>query len=1123
MKKILLQISIYTMKMSLYAILINGIFISLAFAGGAVAQHSLKDTYVQLRLHDAGLLSAFKTIENQTGLEFSYDHSILTNEYKINLIESNISVADALAEISKQTNLRFRRVNESIDVKTSAQELSPAVEEPANEIDVTGKVTDDNGEGLPGVNVIIKDTSLGTVTDAEGNYTLSVPDENTVLLFSFVGYIKEEVTVGSQTVINVSLMPNITSLQEIVVVGYGTQEKADLTGSVATIGEKELMENATAGVSQALQGKVAGVQVTANSGVPGGGIAVRVRGIGTVGDSNPLYVIDGFPTKTGINSINPSDIESITVLKDAAASAIYGARAANGVILVTTKTGKKGESKVSIDSYYGVQQAANRINALNSRDYVMITREAYRNSGLPDDIFWEDESNYGPGTQNPISTNWGDEVLRDAVIQNHQLTFSGGSEKTNYLLSVGYYGMEGIVTGSDFERLSARINAQTHISDKLRAGNNVTFASSDQNVVPDDNSWTSVLFGSLRALPTVPVRNDDGSWGGPEGPAEYVGDGGNPLRLAELAFDNRKRYRLLGTAYIEYEPIRNLTIKSNFGYDFDYFDNENFDPTFKEGATQVIQNSLNVSSGLSTTWVWENTANYSFELQEIHQFEVLLGIMSQDTRFKSLGANRQNFPNNEAYIRYLSAGTGTQTNQGTATEYALLSYLGRVNYSYRDKYLFQVNMRRDGSSRFGETNRFGTFPSASVGWRITEENFMSEVKFINNLKLRASYGQLGNQDIRNDYPWASNLNLFYYPLGDGHVPGYAPATPANPSVAWETTVQKNIGLDIGLFNNQLSITTDYFIKDTEDMLLRLPAPATTGYSTTAYLNVGEMRNKGIELAIDYSKSVNDWSYTVGGNLTAIRNEVINLGALDYIWSDQTYLGERWTRTEVGQPLSQFFGYIADGIFQTQEEVAAHGIQPLAKPGDIRFRDFNNDGVLDDKDRTYIGDPNPDFIYAAFAQVQYKNFDFNIRLQGSQGNDIYNGMIRQLESAAEPYNKWEHVLNRWTGPGTSNTVPRVTRNDINQNTRSSTRMIEDGSYMRIKNMQFGYTLPKEVLDRLKLQYLRLYVSADNLVTFTSYRGFDPEMFLTANSGTDIGVDRAKYPVARAMMLGVNLSF
>ncbi|RTE53985.1 TonB-dependent receptor [Arenibacter aquaticus] len=990
---------------------------------------------------------------------------------------------------------------------------------------VVGSVMDDQGIPLPGAAVVIKGTMNGTTTDFDGNFKIELPSESAVLVISYLGYKTQEITVGTGSNIQVHMEPEANSLEGVMVVGYGKQKVKDLTGSVGFVSEDVLKESSVPTVSQALQGKVAGVQITADSGEPGGGIAVRIRGTGTFGNNDPLYVIDGFPTKSGISSVNPSDIASISILKDAAASAIYGARAANGVIIVTTKKGKAGVSKINVESYYGFQQTANKIDVLNSHDYVMITKEAYRNSGLPDDAFWGDPAEYGPGQTYPTDTNWQDEVFRNAPIQNHQFTFSGGSEISDYLFSLGYYQLDGIVIGSGFERISARINGSTKFSDKFKVGTNLSLSTTTQDVVPDDHSWTSVLFGALRERPMVPVKDENGNWGGNIGPAEYVGDGGNPVRLALLNFDRRKTYRMLGNSYLEYTPVSDFTFKSSFGYDFLYSKGKDFDPTYVEGSSQAIQNQLSETSSLYTTWVWENTVSYAFDLGEDHSFDVLGGITKEENIYETLNASRKDFPNNQEYIWYLGAGTGTRDNSGTTSEYALMSYIGRLNYNFKNRYLFQANVRRDGSSRFGESNRFGTFPSVSAGWIASEEDFFKNTDVVNYFKLRASYGKLGNQDIYSNYPWANNLDLVYYPFGTSQatVPGYAPTAASNPNVTWETTIQSNFGLDIKMLNSSVTFTADYFIKDTEDMLLTLPAPATSGYSTTAYTNVGKIRNSGIELAVDYqSPSYKEFTYNVGGNFTKIRNEVKDLGTVDYIWSDQAYLGERWTRTEVGKPISQFFGYVADGLFQNNADVTAHGVQPNAEPGDIRFVDTNKDGVLDDKDRTYIGDPNPDFTFSANAQANYKDFDFSVRLYGSYGNDIYNGMIRQVETASEPYNKWSYILNRWTGEGTSNSVPRVTRDDINQNTRSSSRMIEDGSFLRIKNVQLGYSLPESVLEKLKVERLRFYISAENLHTFTSYRGFDPEMYQTKGSRTDLGVDRAKYPVASSFVLGINLS-
>ncbi|MCF8715518.1 TonB-dependent receptor [Joostella atrarenae] len=990
---------------------------------------------------------------------------------------------------------------------------------------VKGIVFDENHMPLPGATVMLKGSNNGVSTDFDGNFEILVPSSHSTLIFSYIGYKEKELIVDGNDDVVVQLEVEANALEAVMVVGYGKQKVRDLTGSVGFVNEKQLKENAVPSVSQALQGKVSGVQVTANSGEPGGGISVRIRGTGTFGNNDPLYVIDGFPTKTGISAINPSDIESISILKDAAAAAIYGSRAANGVIIVSTKKGKAGRTSISLESYFGFQETANQIDVLNAQEYVAITKEAYRNSGLDDNEFWQDPSQYGNGGEYPVDTDWQNEVFRTSPIENHQLTFSGGSDKSNFLMSLGYYNQEGIVIGSNFERISARANGTVRFSDAIRAGANLSFSESDRQIIPDDNSWTSVLFGALRQLPTVPVKTEDGNWGGNVGPAEYVGDSDNPVRLALLSNDSNKGYRFMGNSYIEIEPVKDLVFKTFFGYDFLYDRGKNFNPTYTEGSTQSIQSELFETSALTRKWVWENTVNYNLEILNAHKFDFLLGITKENNTYETLNGSRKDFPNNESYLWYLDAGSGTRNNSGIASEYALLSYLGRVNYSYKNKYLIQANIRRDGSSRFGKSNQFGTFPSVSVGWVASEEAFMKNSSFINYLKLRLSSGKLGNQDIYSNYPWANNLDLVYYPLGinQGTASGYTPNSPSNPDVTWETTIQNDIGIDMKFFNSQLSINADYFIKDTEDMLLTLPAPATSGYSTTAYTNVGKMRNQGFEISLDYeSKQENEFTYGFGANFTTIKNEVLDLGTVDYIWSDQTYLGERWTRTEVGKPVSQFFGYVTDGIFQNENEVTDYGAQPNAEPGDIKFKDLDNNGVIDDNDRTYIGDPNPDFTFSVYGQANYKDFDLGVRIYGSYGNDIYNGMIRQIESGAEPYNKWTNILDRWTGEGTSNSVPRVTREDVNQNTRSSTRMIEDGSFLRVKNLQLGYSLPEEVLNNINVERLRLYVSLDNPFTITSYRGFDPEMYQTKSSRTDIGVDRAKYPVAKSFIFGLNIS-
>lgn len=1071
-----------------------------ATAGGSYAQK----VKLNLDYRDVSLQQVINDIKHQTEFEFAYEANIeemvLAN---VSVKAKNESIENVMTGVLKGTGLSFKVIDRIIllsrnELKTTSLQAK-----------ITGKVTDKNGP-LTGVTVRVKGTTIGAITDGDGNFALNVPDVTATLVFSFVGYVTKEVLLEGRNSVDVILEEDIMNLEEVVVVGYGTQRKRDITGAVSTVSSSDIKKIPVAGIDQALQGQVAGVQVTQDYGTPGGSMQIRVRGIGTIGDSDPLYVIDGVPTKEFINSLNTDDIESISVLKDASAAAIYGARAANGVVLITTKKGQAGITKVNFNAQLGIQKISNKLDLLTADQYAMISDEALVNAGLSP--VWAES-----GEILGIGTDWQDVIFRDAAFQKYDFSVSSGNQNTTYLLGIGYFGQDGIVKYSDFKRYNLRFNLNSNLSEKFTVGTNMNLSRINENLI--DTEINGVVRASIFQPPTIPVYNEDGTYAGP---GENEGDAQNPLGMADRSDKVAANNQLFGNMFAEYHIIDGLKFRSNLGLNVYSRKTRDFEPTFSEGNANRAINSLTSQDVDYFDVNWENTLDYSKKINE-HQFSALFGNTMQDSKTELISGYREKFNNNEEYLQYLDAGSANDKSRGILTEWSLLSWFGRINYDYNDKYLLSLNARYDGSSRFGKENRWGLFPSASAGWRISKENFF-KVKFINDLKLRASWGQLGNQDI-GLYAFSSTMQQTFYTFGipQSLYVGYYPSSDFNPDVKWETTTQTNFGFDMMAVKYKLFFAMDYFIKNTTDMLLVLPQAATSGFSSTGYENIGEICNKGWEFQAQWRDNAGKVEYSIGANLSTFKNEVIKLGE----YSDDITAGiffDMSTRTEVGHSIREFYGYVTDGIFQNQAEIEAHADQPGAVPGDIRFKDINDDGVINSDDRTFIGNPYPDIFFGLNGSVEYKGFDLSVFFQGQTGNEIYNATKFWLTNSGYNYNKGTDILERWTGEGTSNTEPRVSTVDNNQNARGSDRYIEDGSYLRLKNIQFGYTLPGKYARKVGMQNLRVFFSGGNLLTFTKYSGYDPEVGVARATLGDrtVGFDEVTYPQNKSFIFGLNVT-
>ena len=998
---------------------------------------------------------------------------------------------------------------------------------------VSGTITSElEGEPLPGATVLVKGTTIGASADINGNYRLSIPTEATTLIFSFVGYETVERNIGDAEVIDASLAPDLETLGEVVVVGYGTQQKRDLTSSISSVDSEALSKRQVAGLDQALQGQAPGVFVTQNSGSPGGSVSVKVRGLGTIGNSDPLYVVDGVPYYGNLNSINPQDIESIDIAKDAASGAIYGANAANGIVFITTKRGEAGKTSVDFNTYVGVQQQGYKVPVLTAQEYAILLNESRRNAGLP--IIYSNAEINDLG----FGTDWQDEVFRNATIQNYGLNISGGSERSTFLVSGNYFKQQGIIIGSDYERYNLRLNSDHEVSDRITFGTNININRSERQGINENDEFNSIPLAALVSSPVMRARNPDGSFAGPTG-AKGDSDTRNPVSSALTTENTDVNWVFFGNAFTEVDILDGLTYRLNTAYTFNYGYFSSYQPRLQEDLFSVPIDQLGEGTYSSGSFLLENILMYD-KVFGRHTISALAGFTLGSGTGRSLSASGQDFLSPRAVV-IDNADPNTIRAQGSQQPPSRgMSVLSRLNYEYDDRYFISATVRRDGSSNFGPNNRYGTFPGVSAGWRIAGEDFFN-VPLISDLKLRASWGQLGNSSIR---PFGFIPLIGFgsnYVLGSGQriVTGAAPLFPANENIQWETTTTTNFAVDLGLLEDRLSFTAEYYIKESDDILLQKPLPLSSGYQENPPFNVGKVNNYGLELAATYRKNSGSLTYSIGANFSTLRNEVLDLGGSPPIASTFDVGGFFPNSTRVGSPISAFYGYVADGIFQNQGELDAHATQEGAAPGDIRFRDISGpegvpDGVIDGEDRQVIGNPLPDYAFGLNAQFSYAGFDLNFLVQGVYGNDIYNATRINLENFSDFGNKHNYIIDRWTGPGTSDRVPRLIWTDPNNNFgRSSSYFVEDGSYVRLKNVQLGYNLPGSVLERVGITHARVYVSGENLITLTRYSGYDPEIGSvpgTGGQGTDEsfrsfnnGVDIGNYPIARSFTVGVNFGF
>lgn len=973
----------------------------------------------------------------------------------------------------------------------------------AQQITVQGVVKDQTCETVIGASVMEKGTTNGTITGIDGDFSLNMSPNGT-LVVSFVGYKTQEVQVKGQKQLQVVLSEDAEMLDEVVVIGYGTMKKSDLTGAVSSIGNKDIKDSPVSNLGQAIQGKISGVQIV-DAGKPGDNVSIKIRGLGSINNCDPLVVIDGVPTDLGLSSLNMADVERLDVLKDASATAIYGSRGANGVVMITTKRGTEGKGKLAVSANYSFQNATNVPSLLNAAQYAELSNDMMVNSGRNPNPEWANPSELGAGT------DWMDELLRTGVMQNYTVSYSGGNEKSHYYVSGGFLDQSGIVKSVNYRRFTFQSNSDAQVLKWLKFSNNITFSADTKK------SGSYNIGDALKALPIYPVKNEDGSWSGPDGNSEWYGSTRNPIGPTELNKSQTDGYNFLANLTAELTFTKWLKFKSTFGYDAKFWFIDNFTPKYNWKPTPTEETSRYKSDNKSFTYLWDNYFLFDHTFAEKHRVGLMAGMSAQWNTNDYLNAQKNVFMFDN--VHEMDNGEEMYAIGGNETEWALLSYMARVNYSYEDRYLLTATIRRDGSSRFGKKHRWGTFPSVSVAWRASQEKWFPKNDYINDLKVRAGYGVTGSQASVGNYSYLASYNTSVYPFGisSGNQTALVSSTLANPYIHWEEVAQTNIGFDASLFNSRVMFSFDAYLKETRDMLVKASIPITSGFedTTTTYTNAGKVRNQGIEMSLHTINLTGELGWETNLTATYNKNKIKDLNS-DVPYYINQINNSYVTMLAKDYPINVFYGYVTDGIFQNQSEVNTHAVQPGAEPGDIRFRDLNNDGVINDSDRTVIGNPNPSWLFSMNNSLSYKGFELSVFLQGIAGNKIYNANNIDNTGMAAAYNQTTDVLKRWQGEGTSNSMPRAVFGDPNQNTRVSDRFVENGSYLRLKNITLSYTFPKQWLQKAQIENARLSLSCENVATITGYSGFDPEVGIN-------GIDQNRYPISRTFSLGLNFNF
>ena len=1014
---------------------------------------------------------------------------------------------------------------------------------------VSGAVTGPNNEPLIGVTIMYKGTeTIGTTTDANGSFSLQVPDPNGTLVFSYIGYATQEVPIQGREQLAVSLALDENELSEVVVTGYGTEKRADLTGAVAVVDMGNIKDSPSPNVMQSLQGQVPGLYVSTD-GSPNPNTEVRIRGTSTLGNNNPLYIIDGVPSTTGLQYLNPNDIGSIQVLKDGSSASIYGARASNGVIIVTTKKAKAGELTVDYNGSVSVEQFRTRLDMLDTQQRGLALWRAAVNDGIDPDnaqytYTWHRDSNGNPVIDNIAvtewldeangiragNTNWFDEILRTGIVHTHDLAISNGSEKGGFRFSMNYYNNEGILKGSNYNRITARLNSNYNLfKGRLTIGENLSISKARSTPMPSGTGGTPLMLG-VRALPIMPVFAVDGGFAGPAGGG--FSDRDNPVAVIEdNKLDKDHTGKVFGNVYVNLEIVKNLNFKTNFGVDYESIYSRNITKAYQRGFLSNPVNSLNQSQAHVLNWTWNNVLSYQLEKGD-HSATFMAGMETVKNSFLSFSAYREGFALETNDYFYLDAGTGNKNNSGSGTGFSLLSYFGKASYSFKDKYLASATVRYDGSSRFGQENRFGVFPAFSAGWRLSNESFITDnFNVISDLKLRAGWGKTGNQEIADyatyalykpnygdDQTWAPSNGTAYDIGGNdtGTLPsGYYRTQTGNDRLRWESTTETNIGLDFGFLSQKIFGSVEYFVRNTKDILIQPAFIGVVGDGGSQWINGASMENKGFELALGYRNAIgSDFSYDISANLGSFRDKITELPE-DVV---RSYPGNI-EKNILGHSVRSVFGYVADGLFQSEEEVDAHADQPGKGVGRIRYKDLNNDGVINTLDQDYIGVANPAFEYGLNANLYYKNFDLSFFFQGVQGIEVNTQPFQLFTDFTfiSGENSGVRTLDAWTPENTSSTIPALSLADNNDERRVSTYFINNGSYLKLRQLQIGYAIPQNALKPVFINNLRVYLLGENLLTFKDNKG--ENKFI----GPDPETPGHQYPRPTKLTLGLNVTF
>lgn len=1080
-----------------------------SYAGNAHSQNAK----VSIRMNNVKLDKILNEIENQTDYLFIYNNQVDIN--KITSVKvKNEAVAQVLDRILSGTGINYELEGTHIILTTEAIKDLHAQQQAKT---VTGTVTDVSGEPIIGANIRIKGTTTGTITDIDGNFSIKAEPQS-VIEVSYIGYLTQETVINNQKSIRFLLKEDTKTLDEVVVIGYGVQKKADLTGSVANINTEKLNTQSNANIGQALQGKIAGVDIVSQGGAPGSGTRIMVRGIGTLNNASPLYIVDGMYMNS-IDHINPNDIASIDVLKDASSAAIYGSRAANGVIIVTTKEGSNTEGKPIIDLSVnlGISTASKFLDMLDAKGWAEVTTIARQAIGKP-------ALDMATDLANKPDNDWQDIMFRPALMQNYNLSVKGGGKYSTYYTGLGYFNQDGIVKGTNYQRYNIQ-SKNDYKRGIFSAGTNLIISFSHDK--PLHQELRGGMIGTiLQSVPTLEKYDDtrEGGYGGTYGDVVNI-----PHPLAIIDDNIMDRYnenvKIFANLYAQIELFKGLKYKLNLTPDFSFERYKNYLNKYDFGLATNSITQLTERQRRRRNILVENLLTFDRTFGE-HKISALAGYTYQDSRFRHIQAYGEGLPQG---LEEIDAATTNRSNEGNSWRSVLTSILGRVFYSYQNKYLFTATIRRDGSSKFGKNNRYGYFPSFSLGWNVAEEKFMENVHWLDQLKLRGGYGVLGNQEIDN-YQYSSTITTgINYPDGNGGLlQGAFPKNFANPDIKWEETAMTNVGIDFMAFNNRLSLTADYYVKNTKDILLTVPIPISSGGANDPIRNAGKIRNNGFEFNLGWMDQPNpDISYGINLIGSFNKNKVIAMGSESgSIKGGSTNQNITTSETKAGYPIGGYWLISTAGYFNSQEEVDAYAkdgkkIQPAAEPGDIKFVDANNDGVINDDDRVFQGSPFPDFTFALNGNMRYKNFDLSIGLQGVLGNKIYNATRQTLEDVTKGSNFLASCLDYWTPENKNASHPRLTWDDPNRNTRAeSDRYLENGSYLRLRSVQLGYTFPQTWF-KGAIQHARVYINAENLFTITSYSGYSPDV--NANNANYRGFDNFIYPTNRTFMLGLNVTF